>query len=97
MLPFTSLDAATEVGPGAVKDLEGSFRHHTMIVNVTGAPTQVSVNLVGSHDGEHWASLGHVGGGILSAEGLVRYVRADVTILTGGTAPTVFASIASAP
>lgn len=99
-LPFTSLNAATAVGAGSSRDLEGSFTNHTMVVTATGNPTQVTVALEGSLDGSNWLAIG---GGVNCVPPLaignsrtVRYVRANLTALVGGTSPTVTAIIASA-
>jgi len=99
-LPLTSLNAATATGPGAVKDLEGSFDFHTIFVHSTGGASW-SVTLEGSHDGVNWDAMATVtySGNIdtmTPVSGLlVRYVRANLISLTGGTSPTITASIAS--
>jgi hypothetical protein len=106
-LPFTSLNAATAAGPGVVNDLETVSNEHTMIAGCTGStpgPFGASIALEGSHDGVTWISLsgisfstgsitGETGTSVGSA--LVRYVRANLTGIFGGTAPTVTATIAS--
>lgn len=106
-LPFTSLNAATAVGPGESLDLEGSFGYHTMIVTATSGAGSWNVTLEGSHDDVNWVALsgtqypnavtvppssGFQGG--LNVGALVRYVRANLTSL-GGTTPTITATIAS--
>lgn len=108
-LPFTSLDTATAVGPGASEDLGGAYDHHTMVVFKTGGGA-VSVRLEGSHDDVNWFSLGTVGFSSPSADEamvltaapvsgspghLVRYLRAYWVNLAGGTSPTVTATIAT--
>lgn len=98
MLPFTSLGAATSVGPGSSRDLEDVLRTHTMFVTVTGSPSGVLVRLQLSHDGLNWHSIDSVSGGdgvVTSADHLARYVRADVATLSGGSSPTVTTTIAS--
>ena len=103
-LPFTSLDAAAATGAGASRDLEALSGHHTMVVSSTGSPSSVSVILEGSHDGSVWVQLGTAvgagpsvrtvpGDGVL--EHLVRFVRANLVTLSGGSSPTVTATIAS--
>jgi hypothetical protein len=99
--PTTSLNAATATGAGPVVDLGVVRSSHTLQTTVTGAPTGVSVNLEGSLAvGGPWAVLANstsTTGDVQTASGkAVRYVRANLVTLTGGTAPTVTALIASA-
>lgn len=107
-LPFTSLSSATSPVAGAVKDLETVSREHTMYVRVTGAPSDLQVDLEGSHDSVTWFSLGTVNEGVISGGqarvntpfdqtryDLVRYVRANLITLSGGSSPAVTATIAS--
>lgn len=104
-VPFQSLNAASATGAGAAHDLGVLADHHTMFVLTTGGATWTVV-LEGSHDGSAWLSLGQASG---SSAGpvqvttptsdipgiLVRHVRANLTVLTGGSSPTVTATIAS--
>lgn len=90
----TSLSAATAIGAGAAVDCEGA-RAYALDVRVTGAPTSVTVALEGTIDGANWGSIGSV-----TAAGLTWYVdkpvvrvRANLTVLSGGTAPAVTAEI----
>lgn len=99
--PTTSLNAATATGPGTVVDLGVVRSSHTMQTTVTGAPASVSVNLEGSLAAAGpWAVLANstsTTGDVQTATGkAVRYVRANLVTLTGGTSPTVTALIASA-
>ena len=107
-LPFTSLNAATTVGPGTINDLETVSDDHTIISSCTGGtpgPFSAVVALEGSHDGVTWAplsagvSFSTSNSGVSSTtpvrSALVRYVRANLTTLYGGTAPTVTVTIAS--
>lgn len=100
MLPFTSLNAATTTGAGASKDLEEVLATHLAIVEITGNPSSVTIVLEGSHDGSRWVYLGQVanfnGVTAIAGAGAVRHIRANLTTLTGGTSPTVTATIASA-
>lgn len=101
MLPFKSLDEATAPFTfGALRDLETVVDKVTMAVTVTGLPSSASVSLLGSLDGEDWAVLG--GSSVTNGTTLVtftdhyvRYVRAHVAALSGGTDPTVTAWIAA--
>lgn len=98
MLPFISLGAAPSVQVGAAKDLEGVFGDHHLLVSVTGSPS-FTVQLEGSLDGVNWTSFGQASSGTFSvilAGTLLRYVRANLVSLAGGSSPTVTASIASA-
>ncbi|HZP55041.1 hypothetical protein [Actinocrinis sp.] len=99
--PSTSLNAATATGPGAVIDLGVVRSSHTLQTTVTGSPTGVTVNLEGSLTATGpWTTLAtstSTTGDVQTATGkAVRYVRANLTVLTAGTSPTVTALIASA-
>lgn len=98
--PTASLSAATATGPGATVDLGVVRSVHTMQTVVTGAPSGVTVNLEGSLTGGAWVTLASstsTTGDVQTASGkAVRYVRANLATLTGGTGPTVTAYIASA-
>jgi hypothetical protein len=104
-VPFVALSAVTSTGPGPSHDLGELADHHTMFFKVTGGASWTIV-LEGSHDDTNWLGLGQGSGssGALtevtvpttSLPGtLVRYVRANLTSLTGGSSPTVSATIAS--
>ena len=101
MLPFKSLDAATTPGPGAVRDLEGVLSNHTIQAVVTGNPTSFTVRLQASLDGVTWNNIGAASQstrlGPTDFPYAVRYVRAYLESLSGGTSPTVTTYIASAP
>lgn len=100
-LPYKSLDAVTTTGPGKIRDFESLYRRHTIHVIVTGAPERFHVAVQGSMDGQNWFGLVGVQESEVefeTSEGHnVRYVRAFVTLLQGGTSPTVTAWIASTP
>lgn len=101
-----SLNNATTTGPGATIDLVTPRRSVRMATTVTGSPSTVAVNLEGSLDGTTWTVLGtstgsavvnNLPGGpytdtVASVGPEVRYVRANLVTLTGGTAPTVSAA-----
>lgn len=100
-LPFTTLDAVTANTNGVAKDLEGTFRTHSLFVFVTGDPTHYTVGLQGSHDGIHWTGGPGINDGgstayVTTDDHLYRYVRANLSNLSGGSSPTVTATIASA-
>lgn len=99
MLPFVSLSAANSTGPGAVRDFEGAVRDITMVVSTTGAPSSCSVALEGSHDQTSWFSVRN-GTGTSTPTAFsnlgtdwFRYARANLTALSGGSSPTVTATI----
>ena len=98
--PNTSLAAATATGPGVVTDLGVVRTAHALDTTITGSPSAVTVNLEGSLDGTAWVVLATstaTAGDVQTVSGKgVRYVRANLVALTGGTAPTVTALIASA-
>ncbi len=99
--PVASLSAGVATGPGTVTDLGVVRSAHTMQTSTTGSPTGVTVALEGSLAAAGpWVTLAtstSTTGDVQTASGkAVRYVRANLTVLTGGTAPTVTALIASA-
>ena len=99
--PYTSLNAVTATGPGTVFDLGVVRSSHTLQTSTTGSPTGVTVLLEGSLGASGpWTTLAtstSTTGDVQSVTGkAVRYIRANLTVLTGGTAPTVTALIASA-
>lgn len=98
--PVVALDAVTAIGPGPSIDLGRIMSIHTLVRVLTGSPTSANVSLEGSHDGANWFTLASAttSSAIEVAHGqqrAVRYVRANLTTLSGGTAPTVSATIAS--
>jgi hypothetical protein len=99
-IPFASLDAATSPVAGATKDLDGSLSKHTIAVHSTGSPASFTVDFEGSHDNVTWFATGAASitsNAIVTVDNhLFRYMRANLTALTGGSSPTVTATIASA-
>ena len=91
--PFVALSAATATGASGGVDLTWCASNASIILTVTGAPTAVSVNLEGSLDGTNWVVLKTLtAAGVGSSTGVpVRFIRANLTTLTGGTTPTVTA------
>ena len=93
------LNGATATGASTSHPVRMKPRNHTIQVTITGAPTAVTVDLEGSLDDTTFVSLADY---VLTAADLtataamfhvvdkpVRYIRANVTNLVGGTAPTV--------
>jgi hypothetical protein len=97
--PLVGQNAAGTTGAGTVYDQGVCHGNFTVAVTVTGAPSGCAVQLQGSLDGTNWYSLGAAtsntsGTAAVSvANSPARYVRANLTTLTGGTSPTVTALI----
>lgn len=103
--PVTALNAVTATGASTAVDLGVVRTAFAMQTVVTGSPTGVTVNLEGSLDGSHWATIvsststtgDYKSAGQASATApCFRYIRANLTTLTAGTSPTVTAIIAAA-
>jgi hypothetical protein len=93
------LSAVAATGAGAAKDFDCGFANHGFQVVLTGSPVLAVVALQGSLDGTNWVTLGtwdkavRASGDIVFVSGKpVSRVRANVTTLSGGTAPTVTAT-----
>jgi len=98
-LPFTALNAVTATGAGASRDLEKAFATFDVLLFTTGSPTTVTVVLEGSHDGTNWYQIGNPAITLSTPHQLItgyvfRYVRANLITLTGGSSPTVTATVA---
>lgn len=94
----TSLDAATATGTGTALDAGQIVPSATMYVAVTGEPDAFDVEVQASLDGTEWFSTGAaitVAGTTALASTHARYYRANLTILTGGTSPTVTVHLAA--
>lgn len=93
----TSLNAATATGAGSALDAGQVIPAATMYVSTTGGPT-FDVELQASLDGSNWFDSGAaitVSGTTALASTHARYYRANLTVLTGGTSPTVTVHIAA--
>ena len=102
---ITLLDAVTSTGAGTkfttTKGREEASTSHTVQVDFTGSPTAVSVSLEGSVDGvslsdmgTHEATAGELTAGTFLFHVVNRaapVVGANLTVLTGGSTPTVTA------
>lgn len=105
MLPFKSID--NDPGPaavGAARDLEETASLFTMVVTTTGSPlpSAGSVDLEGSLDGMNWLTLASItinsGQSIFAVTSTgndhrVRYIRANLSGLSGGAFTTATAWI----
>ncbi|SRR5258706_9767460 len=95
----TSLAAATANVTGTTVDLGLARQNLTVVVSTTGGPTGGTVTLQVSHDGTTWfvtATTATVGATVAAGTltgGAWRYARAVLSGLTGGTTPTVTATI----
>ena len=98
-MAFKFLDAVTTTGASTAKAFSKIVKSHTVQVTVTGSPTAVTVDLEGSLDNITFFQLDthpFNNGEIPSGKSMfhvinkpVRFVRLNLTKLTGGTAPTV--------
>jgi hypothetical protein len=84
----TLLAAVTGTGAGTGADLGDIRDEFSVLVQTTGSPT-FSVTFQGSVDGSNWFTLGSavvaVTNGTTVTGVLARYVRANLTALSGGT------------
>lgn len=105
-LLLTSLNAVTATGAGGVLSLHKPLALFAMQVTYTGSPTNVEVDFEGTLDGINFTRLfvmqnqnGQIGGGPQNGGYAGPYlciaVRANLIALTGGTSPTVTATIAA--
>jgi len=95
------LDGAIAVGESTSHPVRMKPRNHTVQVEITGAPTSVTVDLEGSLTNGIFVSLASyvlTAGDLTAAAAIfhvvdkpVRYIRLNLTNLTGGAAPTVTA------
>jgi hypothetical protein len=96
MLPFQSLDAATETGPGATLDLGTVAQIATIQVHGPGVTGECL--LEGSLDDVNFISLASVditvnGDQLATANThLVRYIRANLTSVSGGSVTATVAA-----
>ena len=97
----TLLNAVTSTGVGPAKEFKRLIDKHVVQVDITGAPSAVTVLLEGSIDG---TTFGIVGTHVFTAadltnttaiffdsDNILLHVRVNLTVLTGGTTPTVTA------
>ena len=100
-MAHTLLNAATATGAGSTQKVSMIPSSHTVAATMGGTvvATAVTVDLEGSLDDSTWFTLASHAftAGEITAEAAmfhvadkpVRYVRANLTTLTGGTDPTV--------
>lgn len=99
--PAVSLSAVAVTGAGSVQALSRPCKNVSMQVSFTGGSPTVKVNLQGSIDGSNWFTLvsfdtgsSNVSGDVVGAATItVLYLRANVATLSGGTSPTVTATV----
>lgn len=98
----TSLNAVTANGNGSTIDFVCARSNITVVVTATGAPAAGTVTLQVSHDGVNWfatATTATAGATVTSgtlSNGAWRYARAVLSALSGGTSPTVTATLMAA-
>lgn len=98
-MAFKTHSASTTTGASEALTFRKIVKDHTVQMTTTGAPTAVTVDLEGSLDGttfEQLATHDFTGAEITAQSAMfhvvdkpVRYIRTNITTLTGGTSPTV--------
>ena len=93
------LAAATSTGASPSISHSTPVGSHVLQVTITGAPTAVSVALLGSLDNTTFVTIStHVlsAGELTATKAMffdvdkpLPYIKVDLTVLTGGTSPTV--------
>lgn len=87
------IQAQTANGSSAAVDLQAPARTFAFQSVVTGTPTSFTNTYEGSLNGTNWYTLGTSTATAGDAQFVVdkpaRYVRATLSALTGGTAPTI--------
>lgn len=93
------LAAVTSTGASLAKEFSRLVDKHALQVTITGAPTAVTVTLEGSLDGTTFVTIGtHAfsAGELTATKAMffdidkpLLHVKANLTVLTAGTAPTV--------
>jgi hypothetical protein len=94
-----SLNAVTVTGAGSALMFDEPKASHTMFVLTTGSPSTVTVFLEGTPDGVNWFEISSITNTSLlniGANWPLAGVRANLTVLSGGSSPTVTAWFASA-
>ena len=94
MSKFTLLDAATAVGVGPTLYFTDNPDGIAFQVSDTGAATQITITIETTNDDVNWDTLST--NDITAAGNIFQYagnpgaaIRANLTVLTAGTAPTV--------
>ncbi len=82
-----------------VEEVSGAIRFGLQI-SVTGSPSGAGVKLQGSIDGSNWLDLTtatlstpFVGYGVAASHVVVKYIRLYLDQLSGGSSPTLTASV----
>jgi hypothetical protein len=90
------LDVATATGTTEAEEVTGASKYGLQVA-ITGGPSAVTVRLQGSIDGTGWADIGSYSatsdGTTFIVDKPVRYARLNLSTLTGGSSPTVTASV----
>ena len=92
-LPALRMTTLSANGSTGVINLDGVHRTFAFQTVVTGTPTSFTLTFQGSLDGTTWYTLGTSTSTAGEAQFVVdkpaQYVRATLSALTGGTAPTI--------
>ena len=97
--PITMLDAAVATGAGGAHSQQRLISDSSYTVNITGAPSAVTVDIEGSFDGETFFQIAQhamTAGELTATKAMfhiagkpVMFIRVNLTTLTAGTSPTV--------
>ena len=100
-MAFKFLDASTSTGPSDSLPFRKINEVHGLQINITGAPTAVTVDIEGSLEGTIWNQVltSPMTASELTAETSYtsiqgkpfRFIRLNLAVLTGGSTPTVTA------
>lgn len=95
----TLLTAVTSTGASPVLEHSVPVKNHALQVTITGAPSAVSVALLGSLDNSTFVLItthAFDAGELTATKAMffdvdkpMPYIKADLTVLTGGSTPTV--------
>lgn len=92
-MPARRMTTLSANGSTDAVNLDGTHRSFVFQTVVTGAPASFTMTFQGSLDGTNWYTLGSSTATAGEAQFVVdkpaQFVRATLSALTGGTAPTV--------
>ena len=99
MANLVLLNAVTSTGASLSKEFSRLVNQHVLQATITGGPSAVTVTLEGSIDGTTFITIGthaFTAGELTATKAMffdidkpLLFVKANLTVLTGGTAPTV--------
>lgn len=92
-MPARRMTTLTANGSTDSVNLDGSHRTFTFQSVITGTPTSFTLTYQGSLDGTNWFTLGTTtataGEATFVVDKPAQFVRATLSALVGGTAPTI--------